>query len=253
MRYRTSCLIVMVVVGLLSGCTLNVNQDSGRVVSESREISDVQNVSFSGAGALTITQGETESLTIETSDTIMPSIVTDVEDGELSIRFRDTVLSTEAIKFDLTVQEINTLTIAGAGDIEAVDITTDQFTVDLSGAADIDIRNLEADDLTIELSGTGSVNASGAAANQSIRLSGLGNYAAANLESNEASVQVTGAGGAVLWVHDMLDVKISGAGEVEYYGTPTVTSDISGIGNLSDKGEKPEPENEGDESEGEAQ
>jgi len=35
-----------------------------------------------------------------------------------------------------------------------------------------------------------------------------------------------------------LDVTISGAGNVDYFGSPTVTQDISGAGRLTSRGDK---------------
>jgi hypothetical protein len=42
----------------------------------------------------------------------------------------------------------------------------------------------------------------------------------------------------VIWVLDTLDVEISGAGNVEYFGSPDVTRDISGAGKVTSQGDK---------------
>jgi hypothetical protein len=42
----------------------------------------------------------------------------------------------------------------------------------------------------------------------------------------------------VIWVLDTLDVEISGAGNVEYFGNPEVTRDISGAGKVTSRGDK---------------
>ena len=69
-------------------------------------------------------------------------------------------------------------------------------------------------------------------------MNGVGNYDAPDLESQTATVDVSGAGGVVIRVLNALDVAISGAGNVDYFGSPTVTQDISGAGRLTSRGDK---------------
>ena len=53
-----------------------------------------------------------------------------------------------------------------------------------------------------------------------------------------ADVSISGAGDAILRVEQALDVRISGAGSVRYYGQPeSVSKQISGAGNVSEIGE----------------
>jgi hypothetical protein len=66
----------------------------------------------------------------------------------------------------------------------------------------------------------------------------LGSYNAPDLESQEATVRIGGAGGATVWVRDTLDVTISGAGNVDYFGSPAVTQDITGAGSITSRGDK---------------
>ena len=92
--------------------------------------------------------------------------------------------------------------------------------------------------MSVLVSGAGDVNLTGRVEDQVVRLSGFGRYQAFNLESQQASVTISGAGGANVWAMETLDVTISGAGDVKYYGSPTVTPNISGVGRIQSQGEK---------------
>jgi len=60
---------------------------SGKVITESRSVSNFKNITFSGMGEMLITQDETESLTIEAEDNIVALIKTEVKDDTLTIGF----------------------------------------------------------------------------------------------------------------------------------------------------------------------
>jgi len=100
------------------------------------------------------------------------------------------------------------------------------------------LSHLTADKLTVQLSGAGSLNADGAVTSQDINLSGVGSYSAADLKSITASVSLSGVGSATVWVINTLDVTVSGAGSVGYFGEPQITKNVTGLGSLVNKGTK---------------
>ena len=70
-------------------------------------------------------------------------------------------------------------------------------------------------------------------------MSGLGDFKGEDLAVQSADVVLSGAGNATMWVIEELTANISGAGSLDYYGNPDLLdTDVSGIGNLSHKGDK---------------
>ncbi len=213
---------------------------SGNVVTEEREVSGFDSVALSAFGEVIISQGDDESLTVETDDNLMPYIQTEVRNGTLELGLaRNTVpVPSRSLVFRVSVKELTALDSSGAGRFELDELDTDRLKVNLSGAGDIKINSLNATDLAITVSGAGNVEVAGAVETQEITLSGLGNYAAPELESQAATVRISGAGGTSIWVQDSLDVVISGAGNVDYFGSPEVSKDISGVGGVTSRGDK---------------
>lgn len=78
---------------------------SGNVVTQSREVSGFEAVSFSGVGRLILEQTGTESLTITADDNILPLIVSDVVGRRLVLRFESVTNFTniQEIVFRLSV------------------------------------------------------------------------------------------------------------------------------------------------------
>lgn len=232
--------LLAVAVLLLSACAITPVRGSGNVVTEEREVGSFDSVALSGVGEVFITQGDEESLTIETDDNLMRYIESEVRDGRLELRIADNTIPipSQSIIYRLSVVDLIELDSSGAGSFEIGELGADRLNVSLSGAGNIGIDTLSATDLAVTISGAGNVELAGQVGTQEIDMSGLGNYNAPDLESQMASVHISGAGNAVVWVLDTLDVETSGAGNVEYYGSPTVTEDISGAGRVTSRGDK---------------
>ncbi len=218
---------------------VNVEQGSGKVITQDRQVSNFDKVVLSGIGDVTIVQGDHDALQIEAEDNVIPNITTDVQNGTLEISFnRKTIIPTKSIKFHVTMRTIHALETKGVSNIQADKINTDQLELGISGTGNIDIQNLTANSITVNVSGAGNLTSSGQVDSQKITLSGAGNYDGRDLKSKTADITITGLGKVTVWTTDNLDVTISGTGGVDYYGSPQVSQQISGLGRLNQKGNK---------------
>jgi hypothetical protein len=254
MRFLFRTLIgVMIMSFVLTSCSVpfapRLVRGSGNVVVEERSVRGFDKIVVSGAGRVIVTQGDEESLSIETDDNLMKYIETKVEGGTLEIGFTEgTVLSpgggrrvlepSDGFIFRISVVDLSAITLSGAARFEMEKLKGDELDILLSGAGDIQVDDLNASRLGVRVSGAGDVSFAGRVDSQDIRLSGLGKYQAFDLECKTASVTISGAGGADLWVLDQLEVVISGAGDVKYFGSPIVSPEISGLGRIQGLGDK---------------
>lgn len=225
--------------------SININIDveqvegSGNVVEETREVRNFSRVRLAGFGRLHIERGDTESLRIEAEDNFMQYITTEVKGEELIIRWQKNVVVTnnKPINFYLTVKSLDTITLDGAGDIEAPDMRAETFTVNANGAGNFDLLNLDVDQLVVTLSGAGNVTVTGEATSQTVKINGIGRYQARDLKSEKAKVEINAAGSATVRARETLDATINGAGSIEYYGNPTVSQRVNGVGRISRLGD----------------
>jgi Putative auto-transporter adhesin, head GIN domain len=188
---------------------------SGNVVSEERDVSGFTGISLVGIGEVTITQGEQETLTVETDDNLLPLLETTVQDGLLVLTTKDgvEVKPSSEIRFLVTVTSLDRLESSGAGNIEGSGLTLDALSVDISGA--------------------GNVTLSGTANSVSATLSGVGVLQSCTLQAGTVSLDLSGAGNAVIAATDSLSVNISGVGNASYLGDPQVSEDVSGVGSIT--------------------
>jgi hypothetical protein len=246
-------IFIIVIFAVSTACIVPFSprlvRGSGDVIVDDREVRDFEKIQISGVGRVVITQGDSESLSVETDDNLLEYIETDVKGDTLEIGFskdtsfgvgggRKVLEPTEGFTFRISVVDLTRISLAGAAKVEVDKLKTDQLDIQLSGAGDISVDDLNGDQLDVQISGAGDVDLAGKVGEQVIVLEGLGRYQAYDLESQNATVSISGAGGANLWVNETLEVTISGAGDVKYYGSPEVTPEISGVGRIQSQGDK---------------
>jgi hypothetical protein len=234
---------IILLLGVFAACELQAIEGSGQISRESRAVSNFTAVNFSGFGELTLVQGETEMLTIETDDNLLPYLKTSISQETLTISFNDggwlpVIQPTESIRYTLTVKTLTDLALSGVGTIASAALTADHLTLAESGAGQITIDQLTARDVTVTMSGAGAVELAGQVTKQTVEINGLGNYRAGDLASQTTKVTLSGAGVATVWASERLDTQMTGAGTISYYGSPQTNASSSGIGKLNSLGNK---------------
>ena len=241
--YTKKCLSVLLALAVMltvAACNAGVVRGSGDLVTETRQVSDFDSIDLSGVGEVIVTQGGSESLTVETDDNVMKHVKTVVENGTLKLGFEEGInfIDPSRLVFNVGVDDLTGLTISGSGDVEADTIETDRLDVTVSGSGDIQIADLSTGELDTNISGSGEVSLAGEAAAQDVKISGSGKYLAGDLCGESVKVNVSGSGDATVCATETLDSNISGSGSVNYYGQPSINASGSGSGTLNSLGEK---------------
>ena len=205
----------MLLAAILCGSCIRPGvEGSGNVITESREVSDFNEIVLGGTGRVVVDVTGTESLTIEAEDNIMPFLETRVSNGRLRLETNRSISPTVEIVYTITAETLDGLVISGSGVVEAEAVDSTDFRVDISGSGDVVVEGT--------LSGLLSVS-----------ISGSGEFDGESLTAPEGQVDVSGSGNAVVNVTDDLDVSVSGSGEVQYLGEPNVDSSVSGSGTVT--------------------
>ncbi len=215
---------------------------SGRIVTETRQVSGFDEVELSYPAEVLIQQGNTESLEVEADDNLLPNLKTQVRNGKLEIFYRREdgkhVNPTKTPKITIVVKDLSDVDFNSAGELTIEKLKTDNLGVSLSGAGNLNLEDIQVKGLGVNLSGAGSVTASDSAEVLDMNISGYGDFKGVDLHSQVARVNISGAGSATVWVDDDLTAGISGAGSIDYYGSASVTKQISGVGGVNHAGDK---------------
>lgn len=214
---------LLVLLGLaLSGCSIvslrtGQIQGSGNITTETRDVGAFTVIDVAGVGEVVITQGDTNSLTVETDDNLHAIVLGDVRDDTLYLGIKANQGFSDAtrITFTVTVKELTAISFSGAGTVS--------------------VRDLSGEQLTVNHSGAGRVTVAGTVGEQRVTLSGAGNYDGAALASERAMVELSGFGSVVVNVSERLDATVSGAGSIAYIGSPELHEQVSGLGSIQQR------------------
>ena len=213
---------------------------SGDVATEERQLSNVDSVTLSMQGDLTIEIGDQEKIVIEAETNLLPYILTDVRGGSLEVHTRSgkDLQNTRPIHYYLTVKGLEGLRISSSGNITAPQLNAQRFSVQVSSSGETNIAALNADQLDVTISSSGNVTIGGGeVAQQDITISSSGNLYAQDMVSQDANVRITSSGEAYVRVVNTLDVRTTSSGNVYYYGNPQVNVTNTSSGQVLKQGD----------------
>ena len=211
------------------------------VPQPSAGVQEFTGIHFKSFGEVYLEQTEECDFHIEGPDEILNNIKTEVENGILSIVYDledldwtdPQWLSAEpGVRYFVTFKTLNQLNLGGAGNIHAEGLVGEELDLAHTGAGELLLKGLEYQNLQVHFGGLGKIQLEGQVHAQKVRLSGMGDYAAENLQSQVAEVELSGAGSALVWVEDELKAIISGAGSIQYKGSPQLIEENTGIGRI---------------------
>ncbi|MFZ2957489.1 MAG: head GIN domain-containing protein [Candidatus Ozemobacteraceae bacterium] len=212
------CLLAILLVSAIfsQGCSAGI-PGSGTLKTDRRTPGEFKAITLSGAYTVIIEPGQADhAVTITTDDNLVDLIKTEMADGALKIFNESSINPTKGVEVKISLKELVAMDISGAGRIEAKNLSGPSLKLSISGAADFH--------------GDGTVDAF------EVKLSGAGNIKARDLKAKSVSITLSGAGNAEVFASESLTPKISGVGNIEYYGNPPkIEPSISGIGKLTKK------------------
>jgi hypothetical protein len=169
---------------------------SGDLESMEVAVPAFSGVSVTGTCNVEIRIGEPQRVELSAQEQILDVMTYEVKNGILNIGFRPecTIHTDKEISADIVVPSLDFAGITGAGDYEILGEKQSALDIYITGTGNIHAFDMEVDDCTIRITGTG-----------------------------DCEVNVSRS----------LDVQISGMGNIFYMGHPTLTSDISGVGNVT--------------------
>lgn len=206
---------------------------NGNVVTEEREISDVEALKVENGMDVFITQGEEESLRLEVDENLLEHILTEVDGRELKIFSDVNIRMAKSKKIYVTYKNLNSIKISSAGDVNGLNmLNTDRIRIDLSSAGNLNLE-LTAEETRVQISSSGNVTLSGTTDFLRAELSSAGDLNAFDLEARKADISVSSAGNARVFVTEEGNFEASSAGDIIYKGDPeNVNVNTSSAGNV---------------------
>ncbi len=186
---------------------------SGDLETRELDLDTFTELELGGAFDINVTIGDEQKVEVTIDDNLWDNLVTDVRRGTLELDWDENCRPDDDCEVNIVVTELEAMTIKGAGDVAITDFRGERFEFDLYGAGDL-VMDGEVDELAINISGAGDIDTR-------------------DLIAREVDVTISGAGNAEVHVTESLEGRVSGVGNLTYYGDPEhKRTRVSGIGNI---------------------
>lgn len=215
---------------------------NGNIGKQNRELGHFTGLSTGLGGSVEVRLGNTEGVTIETDDNLLPQIETVVENGMLRIRpvKRDLHLEPHSLKIIVNARTVERISLGGSANVDAERLKGKKLQFDIGGSGTISAPDLESESVSVSLGGSGGFKASGVTDQLQISIGGSGKVQTGQLATRDTTISIGGSGKATVWAKQSLSVTVGGSGDVSYYGDPQVSKSIMGSGSVKRLGGSPQ-------------
>ncbi len=222
--------VAMIFMGACSGF-IGID-GNGNVVSETRDVESFDEIHVGGAFKVILVQGDSEGLSIEADENLLPMIKTSVRGNKLIINTSETIGRARKLNLYVSFRELKKLDVSGACDVVGEGMLHfSSLEIEGSGASEIDL-SLEADLLRFDCSGAAEIDLSGSSNQCTIEISGAADVDAFDLLVKQMEIRASGAADLRVHATESLKVNASGAASVVYRGNPNISQSISGAGSV---------------------
>ncbi len=208
---------------------------SGDIVNVDYSFNDFIRIDASYAFELTVKQADSFYIRVRIDDNLVEYL--DVfKTGEWLVISMESGHSynNAHLKAEVHLPDISRLKGSGASAIEMQSFSDmSDFSLDLSGAS-VFSGIVEAGNCEIQLSGASVINVNGTCTDLYLDASGASVLNLGNFVANTVDINLSGASNATIHVLDHLDVVLSGASVLRYYGDPALGNiNISGASSIT--------------------
>ncbi len=213
-------------------------EGNGNLKTETRELKGFTGISMNGNMNLDLSYGQSNTISIEADDNLLPYIETTLKDGMLVVKAKEdaNLKSKNNLTVHVSMIRLTDLKLSGSGNVKgnggfSNDGTT---TISLSGSGNVSLSAKSFGQTNVAISGSGNISLKGGTTeNLEARISGSGNIDCSDFVSTKATARISGSGNVEVNASKSIEANISGSGNVYYKGEATdVKSKALGSGKV---------------------
>lgn len=225
-----------VVLLLLFSLSVTAQEGNKNVTTQTRNVATFDGLSVSGIFKVIFTQGEPQSVKIETDENLMDKVITEVHNGVLEIGTKGSINHITRMVAYITAKNLTSLQMSGVSKFTATNkISTPKLKIDLSGVTVVTL-NTNASNVSCNLSGTAKLDLEGSGDQLTADLSGTAKLMASKFEIKDAKVDVSGVGSAAINATKSVSMNASGASKISYTSHENLNvkdSNVSGVAHIT--------------------
>lgn len=233
LRILTIIISIIAVSCNVTGQDHRTVRGNHHVTKSERTTGNFTGIKVSSGIDVYLSQGNSQSLTVEADENLHEYIKTEVRGNVLHVYSDANIREAECEKVYVTIPEIRSVETTSAGDVVGqTPVTSDRLDLSASSAGDIQLE-VHTGELSINISSSGDMTLKGETDKLQADLSSAGDLKAFDLTARNADLEVSSAGDANITVTEKLTARASSAGDIDYKGDPKYidahTSSAGGI------------------------
>jgi len=200
----------------LSSCTKEII-GSQKILTEERTVTDFEQIQVEGPVEVQVLFGESPKITVQADDNVMEHLNTTVNGSTLLVDFdlKKDVYENITLKVQIEMPNLRSVSHAAVGNLKII------------GFEDLT-------EVAITQSGIGNITMEGSSQKLLLDKSGVGKFQGFNFITENSEVQQDGIGDIHLSVNAMLTGKLTGTGDIQFKGSPTIDLPVTGFGKIVD-------------------
>lgn len=207
-----------------------------QAITKTFDFKDFNRVNIGGAYEADIAFGKEYQVTAFGRERDFEKMDLRVIDGQLEVNQKIFggfcfICFIKPVKINVTMPKLEQFTLSAAAKAEISGFNLSKLAVEASGATEATL-NSTVKDLNLDVSGSSQVTLSGSGQSLKVKASGASEITGYDFPVSEAGLDLSGASEAQVNVKDNLNVKASGASQINYLGSPEITSELTGASEL---------------------
>ena len=243
-------IILLTCITLIGLFTVSCRKESkcvkgaGKVVTEDRGlVNSFDRIRVEDKINVVLIDGGEHRIEVEAGEKLMPHIITEVNNGELTIKDNNKCNFLRSYKKEITVfvhcEDIRFISYFGAGNVTSQNkLRFQSLEIEMTdGSGTLDL-NVDLDSLKIvQHTGPGDAVFSGTSDYFYLFTGGNGWYRMENMVTKDAHINTNGSGDVLVNTTDNLLIELTSLGNIDYYGNPSnlFISRHSGTGEIRKK------------------
>lgn len=191
-------------------------EGSGDLETRQFDLAEFDEISIGGAFEVEVRFGDKQRVGVTIDDNLWDNLELKVKGGRLIVDWEERCQPDDDCRLELVVSSLQAMSISGAAEVDIAGFQGQDFEFRLSGAAELEMDG-DVDQLDIQVSGAGEIDTR-------------------DLQARRVKVRISGAGNANITATESLDAKVSGVGNISYWGDPQEKkTSVSGLGSIKAK------------------
>ena len=233
---KTEIAVLMMLLFSLGVMAQNENRN---VITQDRSVATFDGIKVSGVFNVFFTQGEPQSVKIETDENLMDKITTEVNNGILELGTRGSINNPGKLIVYIFAKDLKSLSMGGASSFQTTNkLTTSKLNIEISGIAKAAL-NTDATIIKCDISGVGRLDLHGNGDQLTADISGTAKLVAPKFEVKDAKVEASGVASATVNATKSVSLDASGAANIKYMPHDNLeikSKDASGAARITKSG-----------------